>query len=108
MAATVLDCLSDTVLSACQYAPLEVRRALVSIIEQGAAAPAPYEAGQACAARFSHACLSKLYVLCSRGQDAEPKEQSVRCQLEVAQLALPMFLNRYAVVCYCYCYCWCT
>ncbi len=48
------------------------------------------------AARFPNLCLSKLYVLCSRGHggEGEPKEQSVRCQLEVAQLALPVLLSR--------------
>lgn len=30
----------------------------------------------------------------SRGQDSEPREQSVRCQLEVAQLALPVLVLR--------------
>jgi len=93
--AAVLDCLSDTVLTSCQFAPAEVRLKLIRIIDAGAALPpSPGEETAPAGLRFSHSCLSKLYVLCSRGQDTEPKEQSVRCQLEVAQLALPVFLAR--------------
>ncbi len=67
--ASILDCLSDTVLTSCQYAPVEARQALVGVLDMGAAAPTPDEAELPAASRFSHACLSKLYVLCSRGWD---------------------------------------
>lgn len=135
----VLDCLSDTVLCACQYAPQEVRGALVGLLDAGAAEPMAGEAQAPATQRFSHACLSRLNVLCSRGheagsgarpgsnssapQSARPSvdggvggaglgglfgggagaaaaaagasvDQSSRCQLEVAQLALPCFLGR--------------
>jgi hypothetical protein len=155
--ASVLDCLADTVLTSCQYAPPGTRKALVALIETGAASAAPHEADLPPSARFSHACLAKLYVLCSRGQDSGAwplpsagsgsgasmgmpfsaqsagagsvgsaeggggggaasallrvvsrgnsfdgqgthppllKDQSARCQLEVAQVALPLFLNQ--------------
>lgn len=90
----VLDCLADTVLSACQYAPTELRGALISVIDAGAARPLTDEGGMHAMSRFSHVCLSKLYVLCSRGQDGDVTQQSVRCQLEVAALALPVLLAR--------------
>ncbi|KAG2443720.1 hypothetical protein HXX76_002066 [Chlamydomonas incerta] len=134
--AAVLDCLSDTVLSSCQHAPVEVRRALVEVLDAGAsslaapaaagisaaamaaaaAAPPPSpsdagagglpgrgggaydESGQTPGSRLSHVCLAKLYVLCSRGQeqpDVEGRElPGVRSQMEVAQLALPVFVSR--------------
>lgn len=38
---------------------------------------------------FAHLCLQKLYVLCSRGAQAQ-----VACLQEVAQLALPVLLSR--------------
>lgn len=80
----VLDCLSETVLSACQYAPPEVRRALVAVIDAAAAAPLQHhEEALPASSRLGHVCLNKLYVLCSRGQDGDAKEQSTRCQLEV-------------------------
>ncbi|KAG2500662.1 hypothetical protein HYH03_001428 [Edaphochlamys debaryana] len=42
----VLDCLSDTVLSSCQHAPVHVRRTLVEVLDAGAAsAAAPATAG---------------------------------------------------------------
>ena len=69
-----------------QYAPTEVRQALIRVIDQGstrssAAAPGGASGGVSVhtSSQFPHLCLSKLYVLCSRGQDSEPKEQSVRC-----------------------------
>eukprot|EP00798_Chlamydomonas_sp_ICE-L_P006444 gene6444-3073_t len=105
----VLDCLSDSVLLMCHYAPQDMRQALIDIIDLGAAGPLLHggEWGKASAhqeegppdGRFSHVCLSRLHVLCCRGQDTEqPREQSAKCQLEVAQLALPVFINRCEVV----------
>lgn len=38
---------------------------------------------------FAHLCLQKLYVLCSRGAQAQ-----VACLQEVAQLSLPVLLAR--------------
>uniref|UniRef100_A0A7S0NBW2 Mon2 C-terminal domain-containing protein n=1 Tax=Chlamydomonas leiostraca TaxID=1034604 RepID=A0A7S0NBW2_9CHLO len=117
--AMVLDCLADSVLTSCQYASHDIRVRLVSIVDAGAAAAMAGEEQLRGLERFSHACLSKLFVLCSRGQDmpgsrslrgsssqshsshsgsldgnSYPREQSARCQLEVAQLALPAFLSR--------------
>lgn len=94
LTSAVLDCLADTVLSACQYAPVNLRGALISVIDAGAARPLTDEGGMHAMSRFSHVCLSKLYVLCSRGQDGDATQQSVRCQLEVAALALPVLLAR--------------
>lgn len=49
-------------------APLqEVRTSLVGIIDSGAAGPAPGDEDLPVVQRFSHACLAKLYALCSRG-----------------------------------------
>lgn len=90
----VLDCLADTVLSACQYAPTDLRVALIGVIDAGAARPLTDEGGMHTMSRFSHVCLSKLYVLCCRGQDGDVSQQSVRCQFEVAALALPVLLAR--------------
>ena len=115
--AMVLDCLGDTVLTSCQFAPLDSRLALIRILERGThselmtqdpspsssmtmMSQRPTEGGggvnsSSNSLRFSHLGLSKLYVLCSRGgQDPSPAEQSVRCQLDIAQLALPIFVSR--------------
>ena len=93
-----------------QYAPTETRQALIRVIDLGSRSISEHGGGAVgsrsvppppspspslhASSRFPHLCLSKLYVLCSRGQDSDPKEQSVRCQLEVAQLALPVFIAR--------------
>ena len=88
-----------------QYAPTETRQALIRVIDLGSRSISesggsrsiplpPSSCSLHASSRFPHLCLSKLYVLCSRGQDSDPKEQSVRCQLEVAQLALPVFIAR--------------
>ena len=73
-----------------QFAPTEVRQSLIRVIDLGSRSPASAAAAVHTllhtSSRFPHLCLSKMYVLCSRGQDSEPKEQSVRCQLEVAQV----------------------
>ncbi len=70
--AAVLDCLADTVLTSCQYAPQDVRSGLVGVIDAGAATPLLGEMEVPAASRFSHACLSKLYVLCSRSCESGP------------------------------------
>lgn len=110
--ATVLDCLGDTVLTSCQFASLEARLALIKIMEKGTHSLLPPNSWAVpqglnpnggggsshsvnSSLRFSHLGLSKLYVLCSRGgQDPNPAEQSVRCQLDIAQLSLPIFVSR--------------
>ena len=81
------------VLCCAQFAPTEIRQALIRVIDLGARSPASAAATVHTllhtTTRFPHLCLSKLYVLCSRGQDSsDPKEQSVRCQLEVAQVGV--------------------
>ncbi|GFR47515.1 hypothetical protein Agub_g9147, partial [Astrephomene gubernaculifera] len=112
----LLDCLSETVLSSCQLAPIEVRRALVEVLDAGAASaaapttagvsaiigpagPVPYdESSLPPGSRLSYVCLTKLFVLCSRGQEQPEHEgretPGARSQLEVAQLALPVFVSR--------------
>lgn len=45
-------------------------------------------------ANFSHVCLRKLYVLCSRGGASLGDEVAAATLLEVAQLALPVLLER--------------
>lgn len=101
----VLDCLADSVLPASGGAPPAVRVALVAIIQAGTVASLQHavEGAGAPSGRFSHACLSKLYVLCSRGSDAaagpasglDPlQQQSALVQLEVARVALPLFVSR--------------
>ncbi len=142
--ASVLDTLTDAVLTACASAPLEVRLRLLGVVDRGATAGAtaahkqwqamlsqrqqeqqeqqraastaddsssapmqePQQGQQhsqdgqhsqqlqqasSSAGRFSQLCIRKLFVLCSRGTDATGAN---RCLLEVAQLTLPLLLDR--------------
>lgn len=41
---------------------------------------------------FAHVCIRKMYVLCSRG--GGPAADPDGCLLEVARLALPVFMAR--------------
>ncbi len=68
---SVLDTLADAVLTACTHAPLSVRTRLVGIVDAGVVRG--WDAPEALqpSARFSHGCLRKLFVLCSRGVDAQ-------------------------------------
>lgn len=85
--AAVLDTLTDSVLSACSSASTDMQRRLVSVVERGIGYTArPYRSQ-----RFSHLCMRKLYVLCSRGSSAAG---SNKCLLDVALLAMPLLMHR--------------
>ncbi|KAK9810126.1 hypothetical protein WJX72_005196 [[Myrmecia] bisecta] len=90
--AGVLDTLTDAVLTACSRTPSHVRRRLVCVIDGGIVRPRQRNIpNSAAGARFAHLCLRKMYVLCSRGVEAQGPHG---CLLEVAQLALPIFIAR--------------
>ncbi|CAD7699922.1 unnamed protein product [Ostreobium quekettii] len=88
---TVLDTLGDVVLTACEHASLEMRTRLVRIVDEGMTRSDPSDGALAAGGRFSHACLRKMYVLCSRGEAGQDPHGAL---LEVAQLALPIFISR--------------
>ncbi len=83
----VLDTLTDGVLTACARAPEEVRRRLVGVLDGGITRPrARHIPDSAAGSRFPHACLRKLYVLCSRGMEAQGAHG---CLLEVSNVLCP-------------------
>lgn len=83
----VLDTLTDGVLTACARAPEEVLRRLVGVLDGGITRPrARHIPDSAAGSRFPHACLRKLYVLCSRGMEAQGAHG---CLLEVSNLLCP-------------------
>jgi len=86
---SVLDCLTDGILTGCGDAPLTTKRQLISIVDRGVVRPRELSIPQATTfSNFSHVCVRKMYVLCSRGESGEPS------RLHVARLALPLFLAR--------------
>lgn len=94
--ATVLDNLTDTVLTACPRATTAEQHRLVSIVDQGIARPHSLDMpGSPAGSRFRQQCLRKMYVLCGRGVESQGPHS---CQLKVAQLALPLFVHRAAAI----------
>jgi hypothetical protein len=103
--ASVLDTLTDAVLTRCSTAPPPAQRRLVAIVDAGCArlhiVAIP---GSSSGSTFRQICLRKMYVLCARSTgnststtsttitDAMSTEAS--CQLTIARIALPMFLSR--------------
>lgn len=94
--ASVVDTLTDAVLTSCSHAPEEVRRRLIGVLDQAIVRPKDrHIPNSAAGIRFSHTCLRKLYVLSSRGvQDSGTQT----CLLEVAQLSYPVLLARYSTI----------
>ena len=94
--AAVLDALTDVVLTQCGPAPRLLKMRLVECVDRGIARPRalaiPQPPGPAPAGAFSHLCVRKMYVLCSRAGGAH--DTSEDCLLEVARLALPLFVAR--------------
>ncbi|KAK9868608.1 hypothetical protein WJX84_001848 [Apatococcus fuscideae] len=90
--AAVLDTLTETVLVSCANMPSESRQQLVSIVDQGLErGRARNIPNSAAGSRYTHLCLRKMYVLCSRGAEASGAQL---CLLQVAQITLPIFLAR--------------
>ncbi|GMH33400.1 hypothetical protein BSKO_01234 [Bryopsis sp. KO-2023] len=87
---TVLDTLTDVVLISCEHTSAETKQRLIGIVDKGVGMPV--DGTVASGGRFNHACLRKMYVLCSRGGGEAQDPHG--CLLEVAQLALPMFIAR--------------
>lgn len=87
---SVLDALTDVALTACADTEDPMRLRLIGVLSQGMQRPAHLNLPAAVTgSNFSHVCLQKLHVLCSRGAQAQ-----VGCLQEVAQLALPVLLGR--------------
>lgn len=87
---TVLDSLTDEVLTKCTPAPLPLKRRLIAVVDRGISRPRELSIPQASTgSNFSHVCVRKMYVLCSRA--AVKSDDSL---LIVARLALPLFLSR--------------
>lgn len=94
---SVLDTLTDVVLTECSPAPLLMKRRLISVVDQGIARPRELNIPQtATGSNFSHVCVRKMYVLCSRptGTAPLPEAEAGGALFLVARLALPMFLTR--------------
>lgn len=86
----VLDSLTDEVLTKCTPAPLPLKRRLIAVVDHGIARPKELSIPQASTgSNFSHVCVRKMYVLCSRATG-----NSDDAPLVVARLALPLFLSR--------------
>ena len=85
-----LDALCDAVLTQCASAPDNIRRRLVRIVDCGVDRPIPPE-GYYGGEHFGDVCLRKLYVLCSRGGEAEGPHA---CTLSIARHALPVLIHR--------------
>lgn len=62
---SVLDTLTDVVLMSCEHATSEMKRELIQVVDDGV--ELPEDNAVASSGRFDHACLRKMYVLCSRG-----------------------------------------
>lgn len=65
---SVLDTLTDVVLMSCEHATGEMKRKLIQVVDDGV--ELPEDDAVASSGRFNHACLRKMYVLCSRGTTA--------------------------------------
>ncbi|BDA41918.1 Protein MON2 homolog [Coccomyxa sp. Obi] len=90
--AAVLDTLTDSVLTACTCTPPDVVEQFVAIVDGGTVRPLELcLPASGASSRFSQLCLRKMYVLCSRGAEASSPQG---CLLQVAQIALPVFLRR--------------
>ncbi len=93
---SVLDTLTDVILTECGPAPPALKRRLISIVDRGISRPKGLSIPQiATGSNFSHVCVRKMYVLCSRpgggsGAVGGPEDTP----LTVARLALPLFLSR--------------
>ena len=80
--ASVVDTLTDAVLTACSHAPEDVRRRLIGVLDQAITRPKDrHIPNSAAGIRFSHTCLRKLYVLSSRGVQDQGTED---CLLQVS------------------------
>ena len=67
---SLLDALTDSVLTTCAHAPSELQQRLVEVLDKGVVRSASRNIpSSAAGSRFSHACLRKLYVVCGRGVD---------------------------------------
>eukprot|EP00884_Botryococcus_braunii_P011070 jgi/Botrbrau1/19965/Bobra.0059s0081.1 len=89
--ASVLDTLTDAVLTACVRTPHDIRRRLVGVVERGVGRPRALAIPRSAAGtRFGQLCLRKMFVLCSRGVDAQGPHA---CLLEVAQVTFPLFVE---------------
>lgn len=89
----MLDALTDVVLtesSAAAPAPLVAR--LISVVDRGIGRPKELSIPQTTTgSNFSHVCVRKMFVLCSRPSSSTTQPNPT---LEVARMALPMFLSR--------------
>lgn len=83
---SVLDSMSNDVLTACAAAPEAVRERLVSIVDRGVSRPVVPGA----TTRFAHVCLRKLYVLVGRGGEPEGPHA---CTMSIARKAYPLLLR---------------
>eukprot|EP01024_Parvocaulis_polyphysoides_P013716 TRINITY_DN15397_c0_g1_i1.p1 TRINITY_DN15397_c0_g1~~TRINITY_DN15397_c0_g1_i1.p1 ORF type:complete len:420 (-),score=36.97 TRINITY_DN15397_c0_g1_i1:215-1351(-) len=107
----VLDSLCDSVMSICLHAPKKVRVRYVELLDEGVTRGFLYPEPEAISYRFSHACLRKMFVLCSRGSNStlvsRVSESSVGSTsstsqlaqgaisfMEVAQITFPMLIVR--------------
>ena len=102
---SILDTLADVVLTECGTAPLAMTHRLISVVDRGIARPRELSIPQTVTgSNFSHVCVRKMYVLCSRAGGAaaaavgvhhrQSSVSEVDPMLLVARTALPMFLSR--------------
>lgn len=92
---SILDTLTDSVLVFCGTASVADQQRLIGIVDRGISRPRSLNIPQATTgSNFSHVCIRKMFVLCSRsgGSSGVPVESD--STLDVAKLALPPFLAR--------------
>lgn len=65
----VLDTLTDVVLISCDHATTKIKQRLISIVDEGVGLPEDPISGST--GTLNHACLRKMYVMCSRGRSRE-------------------------------------
>lgn len=67
---SMLDTLADVLLTNCDNVSDKYITRLIKIIDEGIIRQRPTDSMLSSGERFSHACLRKMYVLCSRGEDS--------------------------------------
>ena len=88
---SVLDTLTDVVLPGSQSASDKLVETFVTVIDQGIVRDSAVSIPQTLTgSNFSHVCVRKMYVLCSRADGMMGDQANLR----VARIALPYLLNR--------------
>lgn len=88
--ASILDLLTNSVLTVCTSAETPAIARLVAVVDGGAVRPGYLSIpGSPSGSSFRQICLRKMYVLCARSSASDDT-----CQFNVARVTLPIFLAR--------------